>query len=747
MSFKRILCVLFSVLLVLSFPMSATAVTNADTDDHSQSFSTYKQFEAVSGSLPEIIRSGRILNAWNCSYKNITDMLETISKQGFGTIQVSPPHEVKMPTKGIKVVETSADEVINGWWMFYQVVGFQINQSEDNALGTKNDFVKLCEEADKYGIKIIAEVVVNNMANNDDYTGEYFAVSENPMDYLSDKVAEFESEIVENQAFHTPYVVCEYLETFGETNGQTIDEYAVEESLTQHATSLLWYLSKNPDLATESQIVQDAVFEYLSELVEAGADGFYFREAKNVETDYDTHFASDFWNDTLERVRRDFVDVEVYAYGEILDKCGDGREFSEYTDYMDVTDTQGYWGIYQSVSGSFGPHVFPRMDHSVIYNESADIYTNGYTSALTFKQRNKIWALLASRKDITSVYFARPTDETARNRDEVNAILNCVTLGDMNVTAWANPEVMAVNQFGNFFSGAFEHCTSSNRIAIVERYDKAELLAGATIVNLSGLTKDISFKTANLPEGTYIDSVTGNTFVVKDNVLKGRIGETGIACIYYADDERPVFPIYFDPNPPIPCPDFIYQDGVYPVFEGYNTIVFSIDWDEAYIYAFSQNNNMAFELKGWPGVKMKFVDTNEYGEKNFVAYIPVECNSIIFHNGKGLQLTDIIVNESIGIYCNKYNNTFGSYTPVFVNLPYKVRILGDADCNGTVNVKDATAIQKNLVGLRVERYNMNVSDADSSGRINIKDATTIQKWAAGLLSGDSYIGRHPNIMN
>ena len=74
------------------------------------------------------------------------------------------------------------------------------------------------------------------------------------------------------------------------------------------------------------------------------------------------------------------------------------------------------------------------------------------------------------------------------------------------------------------------------------------------------------------------------------------------------------------------------------------------------------------------------------------------------------------------------------------NVPVPKSILGDADQNGTVNVKDATAIQKVIAGLGVTSYDEQTADADENGIINIKDATAIQKWVAGLII-NSNIGK------
>lgn len=58
---------------------------------------------------------------------------------------------------------------------------------------------------------------------------------------------------------------------------------------------------------------------------------------------------------------------------------------------------------------------------------------------------------------------------------------------------------------------------------------------------------------------------------------------------------------------------------------------------------------------------------------------------------------------------------------------------GDANTDGCVNIKDATAIQKHIAKLIVltdEGYAL--ADSDGSGYVDIKDATAIQKCIAGL---------------
>ena len=63
-------------------------------------------------------------------------------------------------------------------------------------------------------------------------------------------------------------------------------------------------------------------------------------------------------------------------------------------------------------------------------------------------------------------------------------------------------------------------------------------------------------------------------------------------------------------------------------------------------------------------------------------------------------------------------------------------LLGDADLNGTVNVKDATAIQKHLADIqKLSETGVVLADVDGNNNVNIKDATAIQKYVAGMNTG------------
>ena len=776
MKTKKIISLILAVAMVVScFTVAMTAVS-AKTNYNEYN----KMLEAIKPEnkygLAKTVNEGKIIQAWNWSYANIEKNLVKLAEQGFTTIQVSPPNELKMPTKGVKVCEPKVDGIApNGWWMFYQPAGFQLNESEDNALGTKSEFVQMCKKAHDLGLKIIVDAVINHMGTDDDHVGLYTNDSLDPMDHVNPRAAQFEPELLAAKAFHSPWVDMTYKENYGDG----WSDYDIEEDLTQHCTSGL------PDLATETKLVQDTIYDYFVELVEAGADGFRFDAAKHIETKHDTFFPSDFWENTLLKLRAKYPDKECYAYGEILNKCGDGRPFYEYTELMDVTDSSSYWGIKESVvnSGNGGnsipfyqseadgcdPTTVNFTKENVIqWNESHDTYIDGGTSALTIQQRNKIWALTAARQKITGVYFARPDDRTGAGRDAIEAICANITLGDAALTSWTLPEVKAVNQFDNYFGDAAEYNSVQDKVTSIERGG-----LGATLVNLAGTSKTVNLKSYTLAEGTYIDAITKNEFEVANGKITGSIGSTGIACIYYAEDTEPVTPeLPFDPySYPVD-----WQSGTFPEFEGYTTLVLSSKtWATAYSYCwYRDENGKDTPCEPWPGVPMKLVtEDNGYGEKQFVAYIPNEYNMYIINNGQGggsNQTADLSVPKSSGVWLDKLdangNYTVGYWEPTFVPTPIpgkdepedptdppedptdnptdppynpptqpeKKYMLGDVNDDMTITIIDATTLQL-FIAKKVESVDAFAADVNGDSEITIKDATFIQRHLAKIDDG------------
>lgn len=68
----------------------------------------------------------------------------------------------------------------------------------------------------------------------------------------------------------------------------------------------------------------------------------------------------------------------------------------------------------------------------------------------------------------------------------------------------------------------------------------------------------------------------------------------------------------------------------------------------------------------------------------------------------------------------------------------KAFIMGDADLNGKLSIKDATSIQKHLAKIiSLDEISLTISDVDGNSKCTIKDATCVQKYLAKIDSNST----------
>ena len=59
--------------------------------------------------------------------------------------------------------------VDSNWWKAYQPVTFSICNNGYTWYGTKAEFKAMCDEAEKYGVRVIVDIVANHMGNIQGY--------------------------------------------------------------------------------------------------------------------------------------------------------------------------------------------------------------------------------------------------------------------------------------------------------------------------------------------------------------------------------------------------------------------------------------------------------------------------------------------------------------------------------------------------------------------------------------------------
>ena len=96
--------------------------------------------------LPSGIQEGNILHCFDWTFNDIKTELPSIAAAGFGSVQVSP---------------VQGNCATNAEWFFaYMPYDFKFRA---NGNGSRAQLQSLCAEAEKYGIKVIVDVVANHV--------------------------------------------------------------------------------------------------------------------------------------------------------------------------------------------------------------------------------------------------------------------------------------------------------------------------------------------------------------------------------------------------------------------------------------------------------------------------------------------------------------------------------------------------------------------------------------------------------
>lgn len=458
-------CMVFSGISVGSFAVNATVVSdnNVSAANDSESVGANKY------GLTDNIQDGVILHCFDWKYNDIKAELPNIAKAGFTSIQTSPAQQ---------------GGGTGTWWWLYQPLGFYIGSTE---LGSKAELKSLCDEAEKYGIKVIVDVVANHLAGNH---------------------SNIDNDLKPSQYWHT--------------HGGNVD-WANRWQVVHGEIGM-------PDLATENSYVQQKVGNYVKELKSVGVDGIRWDAAKHIGLPSE---GDNFW--------KSVTSYGLYNYGEILgapDDRGSGNEglMKEYTNYITVTDSNYGKTLRDSFNSGTAPSAFGNWsargisnDKLIYWAESHDTWSNnqdwGFSNGMSQNVIDRAYAVAASREKITALYFSRPSSTVKDN----------IKIGQKGSTHFTSSEVAEVNKFHNAMNGKADYYKSSNGCAVITRKD-----GGAVIVKGSG-SGNVSVENGGsyAKPGTYKDKITGNTFTVTSSTISGTVGSSGIAVIYDSVPEGP----------------------------------------------------------------------------------------------------------------------------------------------------------------------------------------------------------------
>lgn len=741
------LCMIISCVAVSNFTTMAASTSVTEVSAASDTAST-----GASYNLAKKIEDGNILHCFNWTLSQIKEELPNIASAGFTSVQTSPlqPH-----------VDTGA------WYWLYQPTDSTIG----NELGDYNALKSLCSEADKYGIKVIVDVVANHLAGwNDGRWNDNIAGSWRNSDY-----------------FH---------------NQGECSNWDNRYDVTHKNIGM-------PDLNSEHEAVQNKFAQMVEGLKSAGVDGVRWDAAKHIGLPSE---GCGFWSK--------IASLGMFNYGEILDNpagnSGDeynGNLMKEYANYIGVTDssysghitgcirdgkTDGWNANWANMGVPTGRIVYWAESHDTYCN-------NGWTNSLDERIIDRAYAVLAARADSQALYLSRPYEKNH----------NSIQYARKGSTHFTAKEVAAVNHFHNAMAGTREYFLTDNGCFVICRG------GGAVIVSPSGSNFDITVQNGGgiVPSGTYTDEVSGSRWTVNGSSISGHIGNTGVAVIYDQPAASPT--VYATPGSTTFTTDTMnvtlsYSNatsGTYSINGGSErsfsngqtitigsgisygskitltvkatngsstdqatytytkvdhnatqTVCFNnnyYNWSRVYCYIYADNNGSIISNGAWPGEEMTKGDNNIYyynvplGLGNGRA-IFTESSDAVDHRYPGDGDPGLDLNYHSMIFGE--NRSWTVYTGTTPTPPQPTQpatkpttpvtppptgkvLIGDADQNGDVNVFDATTIQRHLVGMiKLSNDGQAAADTDQSGEVTVYDATLIQRYAAGF--NTAYVGKY-----
>lgn len=574
---------------------------------------------AQAQSLPESIQEGNILHCFNWTLTDVKNELASIADAGFGAVQLSPLQ---------RAVQTGWN-----WSDAYRPYDFKFISS---AFGTAEELKSLCAEAEKYGVKVIVDVVFNHV-DGTTYHDSWWN-SNNRLRYNGG---------------------INYGDRYSITHGQ---------------------LGDYPDVNSEDSEVAARAKAYIEELKGYGVKGIRFDAAKHVGLPSE---GCAFWS-TVCSV------PDMYYYGEILDNPGGNGDalMKEYTNYMSVTDngySDGARNAGGTPSGYAGWAAGTISDSKVVYwGESHDTYSNSDGASKYTSQDvvDRAYAIVACRNNATALYLSRPSASAFSD----------IKVAVKGSTHYTDKSIAEVNKFRNAMVGKADYYSCSSGVASVTRKD-----GGAVIVkNGGGGSVSATNGAGYVPAGTYTDRVSGNTFTVTSTTISGTVGSSGIAVIY--DDVTPSPTCTLSPNggsfrtetttvtatlKNATSGTIKVGDGAAQTFTGTTTVTLgegmsygdkvTVTWTATdgtetntgsatytkvdpnagitvyckassapYLYAWTETNGTATKLNGeWPGKQMTETATVDGTQYYCTTFTDVESFNIIFNNGSGSQTDDI----------------------------------------------------------------------------------------------------------
>ncbi len=570
--FKRILAGLLSAVIV-----SGTAIAISGCAQQVNEIS-------IDFKTAENVKDGVILQAFCWDFNTIKESMADIAAAGFTAVQTSPINEcLEGEDGGMELFGAGK------WYYHYQPTDFKIGNYQ---LGTRDEFKAMCDEAEKYGVKVLVDIIAN---------------------HTTPSTEEISKDLIEAGGGSLELL-------YHEEGMEDLSDYGDRLECTTHKMGGL------PDINTERPSFQEYFKNYINDCIACGADGFRYDTAKHIglpdDPKEDDGFTNNFWELAVKKVDNA---ENLFIYGEVLQ--GDNDRLADYIKEIGRTTASTYGGKLRA--GLMGNNIDTAVisdywlgnaePNIVTWVESHDNYINdGTWSQLTNEQILLGWAIITARKDGTPLFFDRPYNSSMDNEWGMNRI------GTQGDDMYKDSKVSAVNFFRTAMIGEEEHLVNPNLDSTALAIERGE--KGMVIVNTIDELK-VDFET-NLADGKYIDRVDNKTeYTVKNGKItcETAIPENSVVVLYnegYTQYAKPAQVGVADDT------EFVYEEGTAKIkltCSNTDNATYSIDGaepkayengDEITIKAKDDNAVTSVELRAENALGVKTYERVEFTHKN-----------------------------------------------------------------------------------------------------------------------------------
>lgn len=268
-----------------------------------------------------------------------------LAQKGYKGVQISPPNEHILPP----ATQSHA------WWARYQPVSYSLNQSRS---GTSAEFQAMLDACNAVGVDIVADMVINHMANwADSGVGtagnSYSAVT---LSYPG-----------------VPYTIANFHQ-----NGDGTGAFGNCRIQPGDYTSNAWRvrncsLENMPDLKTEEAATRQIIANYMNTLLGMGVKGFRIDGAKHMLPE------------DLTAIRALLTDPSVFIFAEVIDNGGEPITSAQYTGIGYVTEFKYQTAMgnsFTQAGGCPGPNLswLSGIASGKLPSANALIFTNNHDS-------------------------------------------------------------------------------------------------------------------------------------------------------------------------------------------------------------------------------------------------------------------------------------------------------------------------------------------------------------------------------